>query len=173
MSTAMEVSYNLLALSLFACCECEQRMAHLSFCSVYDLCHIGHKKAFQHALALGNRLFVGVMSDDDCKTYKRPPIMTHKERCAEVDACKAVTKVIPNAPCFGLTQEFLDEHQIHVVAMGEEYLTKYPNPDDDPYYGLPRKLGIAVPVPRTNTLSTTDLIARIKDAVDIEKKCAT
>jgi cytidyltransferase-like protein len=140
---------------------------------VYDLCHIGHKKAFVNALGLGNRLLVGVMGDEDCAKYKRPPIMSHDERCAEVEACKAVTKVIPNAPCFGLTQEFLDEHQIHVVAFGEEYLTKYPNPDDDPYYGLPRRLGIACPLPRTNTLSTTDLIRRIQLAEGIEKMSPT
>ena len=131
---------------------------------VYDLCHIGHKRAFQNALGFGNRLLVGVMGDEDASKYKRPPIMSHDERCAEVEACKAVSKVIPNAPCFGLTQEFLDEHQIHIVAFGEEYLTKYPNPDDDPYYGLPRKQGIARPLPRTNTLSTTDLIQRIHKA---------
>jgi glycerol-3-phosphate cytidylyltransferase-like family protein len=113
------------------------------------------------------------MSDEDCSKYKRPPIMTHEERCAEVQACKAVTKVIPNAPCFGLTKEFLDEHNIHVVAMGEEYLEKYPNPDDDPYYGVARKLGIAVAVPRTNTLSTTDLIQRIRDADNLDKKSPT
>jgi cytidyltransferase-like protein len=131
---------------------------------IYDLCHIGHKRAFQNALSLGNRLYVGVIGDEDASRYKRPPVMSHAERCAEVEACKAVTRVIPNAPCFGLTQEFLDEHQIHVVAFGEEYLSKFPNPDDDPYYGFVRKIGIARPLPRTNTLSTTDLIERIHKA---------
>lgn len=139
---------------------------------VYDLCHIGHKRAFQNALALGNRLFVGVVGDEDASKYKRPPIMSHAERCAEVEACKAVTKVIQNAPCFGLTQEFLDEHQIHVVAFGEEYLSKYPDPKDDPYYGYVRAIGIARPLPRTNTLSTTDLIKRIQSAV-VDKNSPT
>ena len=140
---------------------------------IYDLCHIGHKRAFQNALSLGNRLLVGVIGDEDASAYKRPPIMSHEERCAEVQACKAVTKVIPNAPCSGLTQDFLDEHQIHVVAFGEEYLEKYPNPDDDPYYGYVRKLGIAQPLPRTNTLSTTDLINRILKSGSAAKKSPT
>jgi choline-phosphate cytidylyltransferase len=140
---------------------------------VYDLCHIGHKRAFQKALALGNRLLVGVVNDHDASSYKRPPIMTHAERCQEVEACKAVSKVIPNAPCFGITQEFLDEHNIHVVAMGEEYLTRYPDPKDDPYYGYVREIGIAIPLPRTNTLSTTDLIERILKAGPVDKKSPT
>lgn len=137
---------------------------------IYDLCHIGHKLLFQNALQYGNRLFVGVVGDADANNYKRPPIMTAAERCAEVEACKAVTKVIPNAPCFGLTKEFLDEHQIHVVAYGQEYLERYPDPKDDPYYRVPREMGIARPLPRTEGLSTSDLIRRIQAARPADDK---
>mmetsp|Transcript_58027 Transcript_58027/g.141805 ORF Transcript_58027/g.141805 Transcript_58027/m.141805 type:complete len:574 (+) Transcript_58027:211-1932(+) len=137
---------------------------------IYDLCHIGHKLLFQNALQYGNRLFVGVVGDKDANNYKRPPIMTGSERCAEVEACKAVTKVIPNAPCFGLTKEFLDEHQIHVVAYGQEYLERYPDPKDDPYYRVPREMGIARPLPRTEGLSTSDLIRRIQAALPADQK---
>ena len=131
---------------------------------VYDLCHIGHKNAFRNALTFGNRLFVGVCGDEDCSTYKRPPVMSHAERCAEVEACKSVTKVIPNAPCFGITQEFLDKHRIHVVCCGVEYQERWPDPKDDKYYSLPRMMNIARFLPRTKTLSTSDLIARIQTA---------
>lgn len=137
---------------------------------VYDLCHIGHKTLFRNALAYGNRLFVGICGDKDCATYKRPPIMTHDERCAEVEACKSVTKIIPNAPCFGITKQFIDEHQIHVVAFGQEYLDRYPDPKHDPYYGYPRTIGIAKPLPRTEGLSTSDLIRRIQRAQDADEK---
>mmetsp|Transcript_4231 Transcript_4231/g.8091 ORF Transcript_4231/g.8091 Transcript_4231/m.8091 type:complete len:545 (-) Transcript_4231:152-1786(-) len=137
---------------------------------VYDLCHIGHKTLFRNALQYGNRLYVGVVGDKDASTYKRPPIMTHDERCAEVEACKSVTKVIPNSPCFGLTQEFIDEHQIHVVAYGQEYLERWPNPDDDPYYGYVRKIGIARPLPRHDGLSTSELIRRIQNAPTADQR---
>ena len=137
---------------------------------VYDLCHVGHKTLFRNALAYGNRLFVGVVGDEDASSYKRPPIMTAEERCAEVGGCKSVTKVVPNAPCFGITQEFLDEHQIHVVAYGEEYLEKWPDPEDDKYYGYVRKIGIARPLPRTKGLSTSDLIKRIQRARPAEER---
>mmetsp|Transcript_11054 Transcript_11054/g.24382 ORF Transcript_11054/g.24382 Transcript_11054/m.24382 type:complete len:280 (+) Transcript_11054:895-1734(+) len=153
-----------------------QNMPLLTVCrnvycdGVYDLCHIGHKNAFREALRFGNRLYVGVVGDEDASHYKRPPIMTAKERCDEVEACKSVTKVIPNSPCFGLTQEFLDQHQIHVVAFGEEYEERFPDPDDDPYYRLPRKMGIARTLPRTQTLSTSDLIRRIQAARPASQK---
>lgn len=137
---------------------------------IYDLCHIGHKLLFQNALTYGNRLYVGVIGDKDANAYKRPPIMSAAERCAEVEACKAVTKVIPEAPCFGLTREFLDLHQIHVVAYGQEYLERYPDPKDDPYYRVPREMGIAKPLPRTDGLSTSDLIRRIQKARPADEK---
>ncbi|KAL3790315.1 hypothetical protein HJC23_002941 [Cyclotella cryptica] len=157
-------------IAVFADLCCYLNMPLMTVCrnvycdGVYDLCHIGHKTLFRNALMFGNRLFVGVVGDKDASAYKRPPIMTHDERCAEVEACKSVTKIIPNCPCFGLTKEFLDYHQIHVVAFGEEYLERYPNPDDDPYYAVPRKMGIARPLPRTKGLSTSDLIKRIQKA---------
>mmetsp|Transcript_9105 Transcript_9105/g.19696 ORF Transcript_9105/g.19696 Transcript_9105/m.19696 type:complete len:577 (-) Transcript_9105:551-2281(-) len=137
---------------------------------IYDLCHVGHKMLFQNALTYGNRLYVGVVGDKDANAYKRPPIMSSTERCAEVEACKAVTKVIPDAPCFGLTKEFLDLHQIHVVTYGEEYLERYPDPKDDPYYRVPREMGIARPLPRTEGLSTSDLIRRIQNARPADEK---
>lgn len=88
---------------------------------VYDLCHIGHKNLFKAALKFGTRLYVGVVGDKDAMNYKRPPIMSMEERAAEVEACKGVHKVIKNSPCFGITQEFVEEHMIHVVCHGVEY----------------------------------------------------
>jgi cytidyltransferase-like protein len=59
-------------------------------------------RLFENALRFGTRLYVGVCNDEDCEVYKRRPIMTHKERCEAVAACKFVHEVIPNAPCFDL-----------------------------------------------------------------------
>jgi len=91
----------------------------------------------------------------------------------EVASCKCVTKVIQNAPCFGLTEEYIRQHRIHVVAFGMEYQERFPNPDDDPYYKVPRKMGIAIPMPRTTDISTSDLIKRIQTRGVDEKKSPT
>jgi len=137
---------------------------------VYDLCHIGHKNLFKKALLNGNRLFVGVCNDEAVSAYKRPPIMTHDERCAEVEGCKAVTKVIPNAPCDGITLEFILKHQIHVVCFGQEYADRWPDPTHDKYYRVPRQMGIAIAMPRTLGLSTSDLIRRVQQAQPADMK---
>lgn len=114
--------------------------------------------AFKNALKHGTRLFIGVISDEDATPYKRPPIMTMQERCEVVQACKYVYKVIPNAPCKAgdLTEEFIKKHNIHIVAYGEEY-----NTPTDKYYEVPRRLGIARTIPRTDGMSTSELIKRI------------
>ncbi|KAJ8907567.1 hypothetical protein NDN08_007678 [Rhodosorus marinus] len=171
---------------------------------VYDMCHNGHKQLFQNAMKLGNRLYVGVIGDEDALKYKRPPIMTMEERCAEVLGCKGVDKVIRNAPCFGLTKEFIKEENIHVVAHGMEYLAKEEakalskkaseqralgnemeaqkldelakvenervqalgpkalSSRGEKYYQVPFDMGITESLPRTDGISTSDLIRRCK-----------
>lgn len=123
---------------------------------IYDLCHLGHKRAFRNALKFGTRLLVGVINDKDATGYKRAPIMTAQERCDAVAACKYVHRVIPNAPCDGITPDFIMQHSIHVVAYGEEY--DYP---EDKYYKVAREMKIGRVLPRTKGMSTSELIRRI------------
>ena len=144
--------------------ECLSEPRKNVYCDgIFDMCHIGHQNLFRNASKLGTHVFVGVVGDKDANSYKRPPIMTAAEREAQVLGCKDVDRVIPNALCFGMTEEFLKEHDIHVCAVGQEYFDRYPNPDDDPYYKVPRKMGIAVPLPRFEGLSTSELIQRVQD----------
>eukprot|EP01063_Lacrimia_lanifica_P000167 TRINITY_DN1006_c1_g2_i1.p1 TRINITY_DN1006_c1_g2~~TRINITY_DN1006_c1_g2_i1.p1 ORF type:complete len:595 (+),score=268.47 TRINITY_DN1006_c1_g2_i1:57-1841(+) len=126
---------------------------------IYDLTHIGHMRMFQASAAFGNALFAGVVNDEDATPYKRKPIMTHEERCQAVAACRYVSRVIPNAPCDGLPKEFIEEHNIHLVVCGEEY---YNNPNDK-YYKVPREMGILQKAPRTDGISTSELIRRIQE----------
>ncbi|KAG8339093.1 putative CDP alcohol phosphatidyltransferase Cytidylyltransferase like [Trypanosoma vivax] len=130
---------------------------------VFDLCHAGHKNFLQNALHYGNRLIVGVCGDEDCMNYKRKPIMTTAERVNEVRMCKFVSQVIPNTPVTGVTEEMIKRLNIHVVVCGDEY-----DRDDDPYYAVPRRLGILRTAPRTKGISTSVIIARIRDASDEE-----
>jgi cytidyltransferase-like protein len=128
---------------------------------VFDLCHAGHKKLMANALKFGNRLIVGVCGDEECASYKRPPIMTTQERVDEVRLCKYVSEVIPNSPVSGVTEEMIHYYNIHIVVCGEEY-----NTPTDTYYAVPRRLGILRTVPRTPGISTSVLIARIRAASD-------
>jgi len=126
---------------------------------VFDLCHIGHKKMFENAKSFGNKLIVGIHSDDTVKSYKRNPIMTHDERCNVVKYCKHVNIIVPNADLY-ITDEFIDNNNIHIVVCSDEY---YDNPNDV-YYIIPRKRGILRRLKYSNEISTSDLIKRIANS---------
>ena len=123
---------------------------------VYDMCHVGHMKLFENASKYGTRLIVGVHNDSDVRSYKRNPIQTHEERVATVRSCKSVYQVIPNAPLI-IDEQFIKENNIHVVCCSTEYDSL-----DDKYYAVPRRLNILKVLPRTDGISTSDLIQRIK-----------
>jgi choline-phosphate cytidylyltransferase len=132
---------------------------------VFDMCHAGHMNLFEQAAKNGTRLIVGVHNDEDVESYKRTPVMKAAERYAVVAKCKFVDEIVQNAP-LSVYQDFIDEHNIHVVMCSEEY-----DKPDDEYYRVPRELGILKVLPRTDGISTTDLMTRVKERDDskIEK----
>jgi choline-phosphate cytidylyltransferase len=56
-----------------------------------------------------------------------------------------------------MTEEFIKKHNIHVMLCGPEY-----DKPDDKYYAVPRKMGILKHLPRTDGISTSDIIKRIR-----------
>jgi len=126
-------------------------------CGVFDLCHNGHKKMFKNCMQFGNNLIVGVHSDEDVKSYKRLPIMTHEERCEAVSTCKYVSKVLPNANLFP-TEKELDDNNIHFVVCSDEYFDISKDPKG--YYRVARERGILRELPYSKEISTSDLLKR-------------
>ena len=55
---------------------------------------------------MGDKLIVGIHSDETIKKYKREPIMKMKERIAVIESCKYVDVVIPDAP-LTITEEYI------------------------------------------------------------------
>ena len=67
-------------------------------------------------------------------------------------------KVVKDAPLIS-DEAFIRKHQIHIFAVGEEYV----NDPDDEFYSVPRRLGILHATARTDGISTSDLIRRIEN----------
>ena len=124
---------------------------------VYDLCHTGHKRVIERASACCDRLFAGTMCDEDCLSYKRQPVMSTAERAEEVARCQGVYRALPASPPKGLPTAFLAYYGITQVVYGEEY-----HKDTDVYYARARELGIGITAPRTESISTSDLLKRIQ-----------
>ncbi len=57
---------------------------------VFDLFHIGHLNILEASKALGNKLVVGVVSDEGAAQYKRKPIICQEQRLTIVKAIKCV-----------------------------------------------------------------------------------
>lgn len=124
---------------------------------VGDLFHAGHVALLRAARELGDHLVVGVLSDETATSYKRRPIMTLSERVAVIEACRFVDEVIPDAPD-RLTTEFLDEHELSLVVHGDDVDAG----DTSGVYGVAVEAGRLRLVPRTGSISTTELIARVR-----------
>jgi len=130
------------------------------YCSgVFDMCHRGHMLLFQRAVSYGDELVVGVHSDADVASYKRPPTLCQEERYETVSVCKYVSEVICNAPLY-LTKEYLDKHRIDIVVCSSEY-----DRPDDKYYAVPRQMGILKVLPRTNGISSSDILCIVMSRV--------
>ena len=125
---------------------------------VGDLFHYGHIRFLKQAKEHGDILIVGLMSDEECIQYKRKPFLNINERRETIEACKYVDKVIVNAP-MPITEEFIDKYNIDYVCHGDDM-----NKESLEYwYSVPIKLNKFILTKYTKSISTTDIINRIKN----------
>lgn len=127
----------------------------------FDLAHYGHFNAMRQAKALGSHLVVGVVADESVAFYKVTPVMTLEERCEMVRSMKWVDDVIPGVSHvldWAFTAELRREHGIALVVHGDDESTM---PDGSDPYDAPKKEGMFWVIPRTDGISTTDLVAAL------------
>ena len=55
-----------------------------------DMLHVGHISALRNAKALGDKLIVGVLTDEAVMEHKRQPVIPFKDRLALIDALSFV-----------------------------------------------------------------------------------
>jgi cytidyltransferase-like protein len=128
---------------------------------VGDLFHHGHVEFFRRARDLGDTLVVGVPSDATAESYKRVPVMTMDERVRVVEACRYVDEVIPDAP-LGVGLDWISRHRIDLVVHGDDL-------DEQAttlMYRVPRELGILRTIPYTEGISSSDILARLRDRLE-------
>ncbi len=126
----------------------------------FDVMHYGHMNAFRLGRSLGTYLIVGVNSDESITTCKGPPLMNDTERLTMVESCKFVDMVVPNCP-YVMTSEYLD-------YIFETYDVDYVVHGDDPcivdgkdVYASAKRRGRYRSIPRTDGVSTTDIVGRM------------
>eukprot|EP00897_Mesotaenium_endlicherianum_P003384 jgi/Mesen1/3073/ME000181S02148 len=127
----------------------------------FDMMHYGHANALRQARALGDVLVVGVVSDDEIKANKGPPVMNIDERVVMVESVKWVDEVIPDTP-YQITQEFMrrlfEEHAIDYIVHGDDPCIL---PDGTDAYEHAIQAGRFKQIKRTEGVSSTDIVGRM------------
>lgn len=129
------------------------------YTGVWDLFHIGHLRALEAARALGDKLIVGVVTDEFAARYKRIPIIPFSQRRDIVAALKCVDVAVP-------TEHALDfrpmlEYGVTIRAVGPEH-GQYPWQEEA--ISKAKKMRIRfVRIPRTLNISTSMIIEKIKE----------
>uniref|UniRef100_A0A7S1U274 ethanolamine-phosphate cytidylyltransferase n=1 Tax=Phaeomonas parva TaxID=124430 RepID=A0A7S1U274_9STRA len=126
----------------------------------FDMMHYGHMNAFRQGRALGDWLVVGVNDSASITMCKGPPVMSDAERLTTVQGCRFVDEVVPECPYI-----MNDAYLRHII---ETYKIDYVVHGDDPcivdgkdVYETAQKLGKYRTIPRTEGVSTTDIVGRM------------
>ncbi len=126
----------------------------------FDMLHFGHMNAFRLARSLGTKLIVGVNSDDSITQCKGSPLMSEEDRIIMVSACKFVDEVVPNCP-YIMNEQYLDwvikTYNIDYVVHGSDPCIV----DGKDVYKAAKKTGKYRSIPRTEGVSTTDIVGRM------------
>jgi ethanolamine-phosphate cytidylyltransferase len=126
----------------------------------FDVLHYGHMNAFRLGRSLGTQLVVGVNSDESITTCKGPPLMNDQERLTMVSACKFVDEVVPGVP-YIMNREYLEyvieKYNIDFVVHGDDPCIV----DGKDVYATAKQAGKFRTIPRTEGVSTTDIVGRM------------
>lgn len=118
----------------------------------FDLFHIGHVRILERARALGDRLTVGISTDDlnFVKKAKRP-IHSESDRRDIVAALKCVDEVFYEHS-LDLKAEYIERYRADKLVMGHDWEGKF----DDM-----RTYCDVIYLPRTEGISTTEVKQRV------------
>lgn len=127
---------------------------------VFDMMHYGHMNAFRQARSLGTYLIAGVCSDEDTTRAKGSPVCSEQERADSARGCKWVDEVVTDVP-----YDIPDGYYASII---EKYKIDYIVHGDDPcivngknVYESAIQLGKFLTIPRTEGISTTEVVGRI------------
>ncbi len=127
---------------------------------VFDLFHSGHVQLLKEAKALGDKLVVGVYTDEVAESFKRRPLIPLEHRKAVVEAIAFVDEVV-------IQDEYHPDKNIlllkpHILAKGPG--AGWTDPDEKMAGAdlIESIGGIAVKLPYHHGISTSDIIERLR-----------
>lgn len=82
--------------------------------------HFGHANSLRQAKALGDKVIVGIHTDEEITKHKGPPVFTEEERVKMVKGIKWVDEVVLGAP-YVTTLEVLDQNNCDFCVHGGKF----------------------------------------------------
>jgi|SRR6185312_1933462 len=89
----------------------------------FDMFHSNHVKMLEYAKGLGDKLIVGVSTDEVVCSYKNPPIVPFEERIEIVKALRFPDMVIPQHSLDHT--ELVKKLHIDAFVIGDDWQGKY------------------------------------------------
>ena len=90
----------------------------------FDLFHIGHLKLLQRLKLLGDKLIVGVSTDEFNKLKGKKTIIPYEQRAEIVSNIKCVDLVIPETS-WEQKVEDIKKYNVDIFAMGNDWKGKF------------------------------------------------
>jgi len=119
----------------------------------FDVFHYGHLLLLERAKALGDHLAVGVSSDElNFRKKGRHPLYSLEERLAILSALRVVDRVFIEES-LDLKKDYILAEEADILVMGNDWEGKFDH--------LKAYCDV-VYLPRTPSISTTEIIERIK-----------
>lgn len=123
----------------------------------FDLFHIGHLNVLRRLRELGDRLVVGVSTDEFNAIKGKKPVVPFEQRIELVRSIRYVDEAFAESTWEQKRQDVAD-HGVDVFGMGEDWKGKFDELHD---------LGVEIVyLPRTQGISTTEM-KRVLSAFDL------
>lgn len=117
----------------------------------FDLFHVGHIRLLKRLSELGDKLIVGISSDEFNKTKGKQSYFSFSERAEIVASCKYVDEVFAEHT-WNQKKSDIIKFNATIFAMGDDWLGKF----DDL-----KSICEVVYLPRTENVSTTQIKKRL------------
>jgi glycerol-3-phosphate cytidylyltransferase len=90
----------------------------------FDLLHVGHINLLRRARELGDRLIVGLSTDEFNRVKEKKAYYSYNDRKIILESLRFVDKVIPENNWEQKVQDVL-EHNVDVFVMGDDWKGKF------------------------------------------------
>lgn len=90
----------------------------------FDMFHVGHLRLLKRLRALGDRLIVGVSTDEFNELKGKKTLIPYEQRAEIVSGLSCVDLVIPEN-CWEQKQHDIEHHHVDLFAMGDDWQGKF------------------------------------------------